>query len=215
MLCYTALGCISYKKRPARLYNNAVNEKRTFDALIVPGVPFESERWDTVMKGRVLWSYILYRNGMVRNIIYSGSAVYTPYYESKIMGLYAQQLGIPKEHIFYDTAAEHSTENVFYSYEIARRQGFKSVALGTDPFQSSLLKKFTRKRFGTVIYHLPFVIDSLKIINHLNPTIDPSSAQYIGSFTPLPEREKSWKRFRGTMGKFIPWEDKGRRAKPL
>jgi len=51
----------------------------------------------------VLWASFLYKQGVIRNIIFSGGAVYTPYYEAKVMGLYAQRLGIPKEHIFYET----------------------------------------------------------------------------------------------------------------
>lgn len=207
-------SCIS-RKRPARLYNEVMKEGRTFDALIVPGIPFQNGRWSTVMKGRVLWSVLLYRQGVVRNIIYSGGAVYTPYYESKIMGLYAQQLGVPGDHIFYDTLAEHSTENIFYSYEIARKQGFKTIALGTDPRQSRWLKCFTQRRFKTKIYHLPFVIDSLMTVDHANPVIDPSPAKKENNFIPLPEREKFWRRVRGTMGAFIPWEDKKRKAAAL
>lgn len=70
------------------------------------------------------------------------------------MGLYAQQLGIPAQHIFYDTLARHSVENVYYSYLIAKEQGFKIVAIATDPFQSIFLRNFTSTRLGTPIYHL-------------------------------------------------------------
>ncbi len=208
-------SCVSYTKRPNRLYNAVHQSDTSFDALIVPGVPFENNRWDTIMKGRVLWSVMLYKQGTVRNIIYSGSAVYSPYYEAKIMGLYAQQLGVPAAHIFYDTLAQHSTENVFYAYELARKQGFKSIALGTDPVQSSLLKRFTHKRFKTPIYHLPFVTDSLKKMNHLSPNIDPASAKYEGNFIALPQQQSGWKRFRGTMGAYIPWEKGQRKAAAL
>lgn len=160
------------------------------------------------MKSRVIWSYVLYKHGYAKNIIYSGGAVYSPYYEAKIMGLYGQQLGIPADHIFYDTRAEHSTENVFYSYELARKLGFKTIALATDPFQSSLLKFFTRKRFGTKIIHLPFVVDSLHAYNSINPVIDPSSAICADSFVSITKRENLWKRIRGTLGKDIPWKNK-------
>lgn len=209
------LGC-SFEARPRRLLKEVTATGQCFDAIIVPGVPFRNAAWDSTMKARVLWSYILYKNGYTRNIIYSGSAVYSPYYEAKIMGLYAQQLGIPARHIFYDTAAEHSTENVFYSYELARKQGFKSIGLATDPGQSSLLKWFTtRRRFGTKIYHIPFVVDSLEAYNHLDPAIDPSSA-YKEGFRSIMLRESFWKRLKGTMGKNIHWENKKKpKAKAL
>jgi hypothetical protein len=202
------LGCISYKKRPRRLFREVVEQKRSFDVIIVPGVPFYKDTWDSTMKARVLWSYVLYKEGYAKNIIYSGGAVYSPYYEAKIMGLYAQQLGVKAEHIFYDTLAEHSTENVYYSYELARRLGFKTIALATDPGQSSLLKRFTRKRFGTPITHIPFVIDTLSAYNHLEPVIDPAPALRADSFTSIISRENFWKRLRGTIGKNIPWQNK-------
>lgn len=73
----------------------------------------------------------------MKNIIYSGGAVYSPYKESVIMGLFGQKLGIPSKNTFYDTLARHSTENVYYSYLLAKEIGFKSIALGADPFQVS------------------------------------------------------------------------------
>lgn len=207
-------GCVSYRKRPNRLFHHVVDTKQHFDAGIVPGVPFNN-KWDSVMKGRVLWADFLFKKGIIKNIIFSGGAVYTPYYEAKIMGLYAQQLGIPPENIFYETKAEHSTENIYYSYELAREMGFKSLALITDPFQSSLTKGFTRRRFATPIQHIPFLVDTLKKLNSQDCIIDPSSA-FEPHFRSIVEREGFIKRFRGTLGAFIPWVNKkGRKAAPL
>ena len=73
------------------------NRHGPYDAIIVPGVPFNGKEWEDVMKMRVYWSYLLFQRGMTKNIIYSGSAVYTPYYESEIMKLYALKLGIPEK----------------------------------------------------------------------------------------------------------------------
>ena len=145
-------SCITPRKGPARDYKQAA-VSIPFDAVIIPGIPYNGLGWDSVMKARVLWSWILYKNGYAKNIIYSGGAVYTHYKEALIMGLYAQKLGIPKEHIFYDTLAKHSTENVYYSYLLAKRLGFKTLALGTDPFQSFMLRGFTRNGL-----HHPFII---------------------------------------------------------
>jgi uncharacterized SAM-binding protein YcdF (DUF218 family) len=186
-----------------------------FDAVIVPGIPFKNGGWDSVMKARVIWSWVLYKNGYVKNIIFSGGAVYSPYTEAKIMGLYAQQLGVPANHIYYDTQARHSTENVYYSYLMAKQLGFKSLALGTDPFQSFMLRGFTRKRFGTPIFHMPFVTDTLAVYNYLNPKIDPKPAQ-VDSFSSITKDEGFFKRFRGTMGRDIDWSKyEGKRLAPL
>ena len=198
------LSCTSSKKAPLRDLAK-VEAVKPLDAVIVPGVPFNNGSWDSVMKGRVLWSYILYKNGYTKNVIYSGSAVYSPFYEGIIMGLYAQQLGIPREHIFYETQARHSTENIYYAYLLAQKQGFKTIGLATDPFQSSMLRSFTRKRFETHIWHLPMVTDSLKIYNHLDPKIDPKPAM-ANSFISITQSESFWQRLRGTMGRGINWK---------
>ncbi len=207
-------GCLSPKHSTEKALA-AMKKMPAFDAIIVPGIPFKNGSWDSTMKSRVLWSYILYKNGYVKNIIYSGGAVYSPYKEAIVMGLYGRALGIPEENIFYDTSARHSTENVYYSYLIAQKNGFKSIALATDPFQSFMLRGFTRRRFSTLIYHVPFVIDSLKAYSSLNPAIDPKSAQ-VENFLSITEEEGFMKRIRGTMGRDIDWNQyHGRRLAPL
>ena len=206
IVCMTAaqlIGCITPKKGPAKRFAAAAGF-RPFDAIIVPGVPFNNGRWDSIMKFRVLWSYVLYKDGYTKNVIYSGSSVYSPYYEGIIMGLYAEKLGIPREHIFYETQARHSTENVYYSYLLAQKQGFKSIALATDPFQSAMLKGFTRKRFESPIYLLPFLTDTIAQYRQLNPSIDPTPAK-AGNFTSITEKESFWQRLKGTMGRDIKW----------
>ncbi len=197
-------GCITPRKGPHKALA-AAHSFAPFDVLIVPGSPFNG-RWDTIMKARVLWSWILYKNGIVRNVIYSGAAVYTPYKESRIMGLYGMALGIPAENIHYDTLAEHSTENIYYSYLLARQLGYRSIALGTDPFQSFTLRGYIRKRFSTPMMHLPFVVDSLEVYNHLDPAIDflPLKEK---SWTNLKQRKSFFKRLGGTFGQHIPWHE--------
>lgn len=183
-----------------------INEKENmpFDAVIVPGVPYE-DGWSTIMKARVLWSVYLYKNGYTKNIIYSGSAVYNPYIESRIMAAYAEKLGVEPEHIFTEERAEHSTENVFYSYYMAKDLGFDKVALATDPFQTKMVRSFAKQKKLELAF-LPTIIDTLKQqVDTLDLQIDPSSA-FVENFIPLPEREGFWKRFAGTMGKNLKYE---------
>ncbi|MBW6482225.1 MAG: YdcF family protein [Vicingaceae bacterium] len=116
----------------------------------------------------------MYDKGITKNVIYSGSAVYSPYYEAEIMALYAQTIGIPKENIFAETKAEHSTENVYYSYKKAKNLGFEKIALATDPFQSKMVKSFITKKMKAPIAIIPMVYDSLKTIESImiDPQID-------------------------------------------
>lgn len=196
-------SCIFFAPSRAHKKFGKAEAKAPYDVIIVPGVPFDSAngKWSDIMKLRVYWSHYLYTHGITKNIIYSGSAVYTPYVESKIMALYAEQLGIPKEHIFVDTCAEHSTENIYYSYYLAQRQGFCKIALATDPFQSYLLRRFPKK-MGVKIDFIPAVFKTVGTIEMKDWEIEPEMAR-ADNFVALPERESFWKRFRGTLGKNI------------
>lgn len=178
-------------------------EDGPFDAIIIPGCPFEDSTWSSLMKIRVHWAAFLYHKGYANNVIFSGNAVYSPYYESKIMGLYAEKLGIDPNHIFFEDRAEHSTENVYYGKLIADSLGFGRVALATDPFQTSMLKGFVKKR-NIGVHALPIIFDTLNSIDLYSPSINPSSA-YCDGFTSLRERESWFERWRGTRGKHIKW----------
>lgn len=199
----TLISCSFSSKATKKLYQQAL-EKKPYDVIIVPGVPFQNGRWDRVMKGRVYWSKYLFDRGITRNIIYSGSDVYTPYVEGEIMALYAVALGIPKAHVFSETRAEHSTGNVYYSYKLALNLGFKKIALASDPFQTRMLRKFTRKKVSASIDLIPIVEDYLpaKEAEMEDPVINPESA-YQENFISLKKREGFWKRLRGTLGKNI------------
>lgn len=133
--------------------------------------------------------------------MFSGSAVYTPYYESEIMALYAEAIGIPKENIFTEIKAEHSTENIYYSYFLAKKLNFSRVALASDPFQTKMLRRFTRIRVSPEIDLIPIVFDSLMLmkIDATNPMIDIQKA-FVLDFKSILERESFWERFRGTRG---------------
>jgi hypothetical protein len=175
-----------------------------YDAIIVPGVPFEDSSWSNTMKMRVSWANHLYKSGIAKNIIFSGSAVYTEYRESTIMALYGEELGIPTSAIFEDRRAEHSTENVYYGYLVAKERGFQKVALATDPFQTNMVRSFIKK-YDIPVDLLPVVWQTLAKLDMPTPKIDPSSARVEGTIS-LVEKESFIKRFRGTMGKNIVWK---------
>lgn len=175
--------------------------ERQFDIVIVPGIPFEDGKWNTIMKSRVYWSKFLYDRGITENVMYSGGAVYTPYVEAEIMAMYAEKLGIDRKNIFTETMAEHSTENVYYSYKKAKKLGFTRIALASDPFQSKMLRSFIRKKLNDDVHVLPFIMDTLKAMEPTmtDPEIDYRKA-FVADFTPLTERESWRERFRGTLG---------------
>ena len=174
----------------------------TIDVAIVPGLPLYHGIWDTLLKSRILWSEFLYHKGYVKHLIYSGNAVYTPWVESETMKLYALQLGIGKDDILTDTIAEHSTENLFYSYQLAINKGYKSIAVATDPFQCAMLHKFAKKNFNKSIILLPIVYDSIRQKMGIDIAIDTVVTKKT-VFTPLAERQSYKERLKGTRGKNI------------
>lgn len=199
-----AQGCVFFRPSPGKLYKRALQNK-PYDVIIVPGVPYNGQDWSVAMKGRVIWGSHLIKTGVAKHVIFSGGAVYTPYVEAKVMALYAEALGVPKEKIFIESKAQHSTENIYNSYCMARKMGFSKIAVASDPFQSVLLMGFTKRRFKLPIDHIPFVIDTLAGIDDVSPKIIPDSAM-IADFRSIIETQSKWYRFRGTRGKNIKFE---------
>ena len=192
-------ACSFSGKASRKLLEKAAVEE-PYDVIIVPGIPLNNGKWDRTMKGRIYWSKYLFEKGIAKNIMYSGSSVYSPYYEGKVMALYAEALGIPKENIYAELKAEHSTENVYYSYQYAKKLGFKRIALASDPFQTRTLRSYARKRVGRDIALIPFVTDTLKLIE---PTMIDPAIDYQKTFNPdfisIKKRDSFWKRMRGTI----------------
>src|SRR5690606_30556207 len=131
----------SFNNYAKKAYAKAEKEK-PFDVIIVPGVPYDKAATTSVMTLRLFWAKHLYDSGFAKNIIFSGSSVYTPFFEGKVMKIMADSLGIPADHTFYETNAEHSTENLYYSWKMAKEKGFQKIALASDPYQSALLRRF-------------------------------------------------------------------------
>jgi vancomycin permeability regulator SanA len=193
-------SCQYTKEAAQRRYDHA--STKTYDLVIVPGVPLEDPKmWSRTMKGRVYWAKFLYDKGIAKNLMFSGSAVYSPYYEGMIMAMYAHALGVPQKNIFSEIRAEHSTENIYYSYKKGKKLGFKTFAVASDPFQTKQLARYTRMKVSSSIDIIPFVVDTLKTIEPymVHPRIDYNQA-YVKDFVPLTKRETWWKRQKGTWG---------------
>lgn len=196
-------SCVFFGPSERKLFSRAIL-KKPYDVIIVPGFPYDSRlgTWSKSMKARLYWSKYLYENGFTKNIIYSGSAVYSPYKEGDIMAMYAEKLGIPKEHIYSETQAEHSTENIYYAYYLAKKLGFEKIAVATDPFQARLLRAYP-KRIKVEIDFIPFILDSLNTIEKKEFIEIEAEKAKEENFVSIVDRESRFKRFWGTLGKNI------------
>ncbi len=171
---------------PKQLYAKALSAKPV-DVIIVPGVPYDGGKWGFIMRWRVYWSVYLYKTGRAKNIIYSGSAVYTPYTEATIMALYAEKMGVPKEHIFTEKQAQHTTENLYYSWQIAQAKGFKTVAFATDPFQSYKIAPYIPK-FKLDVTLIPMIIPIMEWMKMQDYEIESAKAYQL-HFVSIRKRE--------------------------
>ena len=192
-------SCAYSSKASRQLLEESFHKK--YDMIVVPGVPFEDGKWSATMKDRVIWSKYLFEKGIAKNVMYSGSAVYSPYWEAEIMAMYGEKLGIPEKNIYTEIKAEHSTENAYYSCKKAKKLGFSKIALASDPFQTKMLRRFTQKYIGPEVDFIPIVYDTLKKMELLikDPTIDYDKA-HVNNFQSLIKRKSFFERFRGTRG---------------
>ena len=198
--------CSLFTPSATKMYKRSLKKHAQYDAVIVPGVPFNEPEWDRVMLMRVVWSVHLFKKGVTKNIIMSGAAVYTPYVEARIMKQYAIALGVPEQNIFVEDRAEHSTENIWYGFKLGQKQGFVNMALASDKFQTRLLYRFGRKRTKGLEF-LPTLFDTLRTLSHETPKIEYKHLKLDSTFVPLPDRESKWRRFRGTQGKNINFKE--------
>ena len=201
---HTFSAC-TFSRFSKKSYEKAVAAK-PYDAIIVPGLPYDKDKTSSVMNMRIFWAKYLYDSGFTQNIIFSGGAVYTPFVESIAMKVMADSLGIPSSHTFSETEAEHSTENVYYSWKMAKGLGFKKIAVATDPFQAAMLRSFIRKHTPGVDV-IPIIYDKIDFKGQELPKIDTTSS-YRRDFVSIKEREGFVERFRKTMGKRIKDEKK-------
>ncbi len=118
------------------------------------------------------------------------------------MAILGKQLGINSEHILIDTIAEHSTENLYYGYQLAKKMGYKSIAVATDPFQCMMLKKYARKHFKEKIHFMPIIYDSIKNKMNLPLEMDTTLTKKK-NFVPINQRQNYRERLKGTRGKHI------------
>ena len=159
-----------------------------YDVIIVPGMPFDSVKVNPVYKARMLWAKWLFDRKIAKNIIFSGSAVHTPFVEGQAMKIMADSMGIPSENTFVESRAEHSSENVDFGIRLARQLGFKKIAIATDPCQSHFIRRFLEACKLNVAL-VPFPLQMMPLYQKRTiPHIDASSA-YIDNFVPLEKRE--------------------------
>jgi uncharacterized SAM-binding protein YcdF (DUF218 family) len=180
-----AIQSCSLEKRVAT-FNKRSLKQAPFDAIIVPGYPFDAASNSILFNVRMFFAKDLYEKGITRNIIFSGAATHTHFEEGQIMKTFADSLGIPPDHSFVEPKALHSNQNAVYGRKLAKQLGFKNVVVATDPYQFSymtlLLKIYTPRM--KIVSFKPM---EMPVYNKELPAIDTSSL-IIPNFVPFKER---------------------------
>ncbi len=159
-----------------------------FDAIIVPGNAFDSVMANRIFRARIYWAISLYEKGIARNIIFSGAAVYTPFVEGLTMKIIADSLGVPPDYTFFETRAQHSTENIDYGLQLADSLDFKNVAIATDPMQAIYVNHYLKQKNRRMPV-LSFELDSMIPYNRPLPMVNAQVA-FVENFVPLKQREQ-------------------------
>ncbi len=144
-----------------------------FDAIIIPGYPYKAESHAELFNIRIYWAKALYERGITKNIIFSGAAVHTPFIEGKLMKQFADSLGIPSANTFEENEARHSNQNLVNGKKLAKKLGFKKIAVATDPFQFAYMTLLV-DLYTPGMSLLTFSTDSMKHFNQPLPEINNS-----------------------------------------
>jgi DUF218 domain len=199
-------SCAMLQHSPGKCYQRAVEQP--YDVVIIPGFPHDGKEWNSVIKFRLLWAVHLHENKLANHFIFSGGSVHSPYNEGYIMALYAVKMGIPKEKIFIEPYAKHSTENIYNSLCIAEELGFKTIAIATDPVQGFLLTNYTQRIRNQKIEYLNL---QPKYIRHRKFVTEPKInfwLAYNDDYVPLTEKKNYWERKKESMGLTIDYKMK-------
>ena len=104
------------------------------DAIVVfAGGVGESGKAGQGYEERVQYAVELYKEGYVKNMIFSSGYVYT-FKEPIVMRALALSLGIPESAIILEDKARNTEENVKFTSEIVRLKGWKSILLVSSPY---------------------------------------------------------------------------------
>ena len=206
LLSSVIVSCSMVKHSPGKCYKKAIEQP--YDVVIIPGYPHDGKEWNAVIKFRLLWALHLYDNKLAKNFIFSGGSVHTPYNEGTIMALYAVKMGIPKENIFIEPRAKHSSENVYYSLKVAEELKFERIAIATDPVQGFLLTNYTERIRHKTVHYINLQPKKIRAVKHPDePKIDFWLA-YNDEFSPLIKDKNYWERKKESLGLAIDYNMK-------
>lgn len=105
-------------------------DRRHFDAIIVLGVPAESNGAPSAdQQAEVSEAVREYARGVASHIILSGGAAHNEFVEAQVMAEVARSQGIPASSLVEEGRSQNTLENACYSMEIMKSRGWDSAEI--------------------------------------------------------------------------------------
>jgi hypothetical protein len=161
-----------------------------YDAAIVPGCPSEDDGSLTrCQMARALFAAKLWDEGGARHFIVSGAAVHSPYVEAEALAAAMAAAGVPPERIYLEPNALHTDENMFYSLQIARALGFRTLAVVGDgaAWDCRMLLDWGQRDCGAFAIDRDWVRARHR---QLGARLDGVRTRHVDGWIPLLERER-------------------------
>lgn len=115
------------------------------DAVVVfAGGVGESGRPEQGYEERVQYAVELYREGLVRHLVFSSGYTYAVR-EAEVMRALAVALGVPPEAMFLETQSRNTYDNVVYTSRILRERGWRSALVVSSPYHMRRVAMVYRK----------------------------------------------------------------------
>lgn len=112
-----------------------LDEARPADAAVVLGAAVFRERPSPVLRERINHAILLYEQGYVKTIIFTGGlGDRDSLTEAEVARQYALARGVPDEAILMETTSTNTAENLANTKSLAEAQGLHSFLIVSTPF---------------------------------------------------------------------------------
>lgn len=123
-------------------------KKTEYDCALVCGCPANlNGSPSAIMKTRVEKAVMLWREGKVKKLFFSGGRVKNPHIESEVMKEYAVALGVPEKLIVTEERSVSTFHNMMRSKEIMEKEGLQSCVVVTNGWHLRKANHYAKK-FG-------------------------------------------------------------------
>ncbi|MCL2519320.1 MAG: YdcF family protein [Oscillospiraceae bacterium] len=160
-------------------YGN-IDETATADAVIVLGAGVLDNKPSPVFEERINHGILLYKNGYVDKIIFTGGkGKNSEYSDSFIARNYAIENGVPFEDIFIEEQSTITQENISYAKQIIEDNNFSMVIIVSDPLHMKRAMIMS-KDYGLTAYSSPTPTTKYETLTTKLPFLAREVFFYIG-----------------------------------